>query len=401
MLSQQSKDIIAATLPAVKDNAAAITGVFYPLMFERYPETRAYFNEAHQAQGTQPQALANAVVAYASNLDRLEALGDAVSLIVHKHASLNVLPEHYPIVGECLLAAVREVLGEAASDEVLAAWGEAYQQLADILIDAEEQVYRANEEKAGGWRGERAFTLKNKVRESDVITSFYFEPSDGGPVLDFQPGQYITIILEVDGKTVRRNYSLSDRPGQPHYRISVKREPGGLVSNHLHDRLEPGDQVRITPPCGDFVLTGSQCPLVLLSGGVGVTPTISMLHSALESGRDVHFLHGALNSETHAFRQLVDELRQEHENLYVSYCYSNPLPEDQEQLQGFFDRDKLAKLLPDTRDVDIYFLGPRPFMQLCNSALNELGVPDERIRYEFFGPLEELGEQSEGADRAA
>ena len=153
MLSQQSKDIIAATLPAVGENIDAITGVFYPLMFDRYPEVKAYFNQAHQAEGSQRRALANAVVAYASNLDRLEVLGDAVSLIVHKHASLNVLPEHYPIVGECLLAAVKEVLGEAASDEVLAAWGEAYQQLADILIQAEEAVYRENETRRGGWRG--------------------------------------------------------------------------------------------------------------------------------------------------------------------------------------------------------------------------------------------------------
>src|SRR5690554_1483435 len=115
MLSQQSKDIIAATLPVVREQANAITAVFYPLMFERYPAVKAYFNEAHQLQGTQPQALANAVVAYAANLERLEVLGDAVSLIVQKHVSLNIQPEHYPIVGECLLAAIREVLGEAAS----------------------------------------------------------------------------------------------------------------------------------------------------------------------------------------------------------------------------------------------------------------------------------------------
>lgn len=123
MLSQTSRDIIDATLPAVAENIDRITEVFYPLMFQRYPAVRAYFNQAHQAQGTQRRALANAVVAYASNLDRLEALGDAVALIVHKHASLDIQPEHYPIVGECLLAAVREVLGEAASDAVLAAWG--------------------------------------------------------------------------------------------------------------------------------------------------------------------------------------------------------------------------------------------------------------------------------------
>jgi nitric oxide dioxygenase len=390
MLSQHTKDIIAATLPAVGANINAITEVFYPLMFSRYPVVKAYFNQAHQAEGSQRRALANAVVAYASNLDRLEVLEDAVALIVHKHASLNVLPEHYPIVGECLLAAVKEVLGDAASNEVLGAWGEAYQQLADILIGAEEQVYRQNELKNGGWRGEREFVLSRKVRESDVITSFYFEPNDGLGLADFKPGQYTTIILDIGGQTVRRNYSLSDAPRQPHYRISVKREQGGLVSNHLHDYLQVGDTVRLTPPCGDFVLNEAERPLVLLSGGVGITPTLSMLKPALDSGRDVHFLHGALNSGVHAFRELIEELQSQHPNLYVSYCYSDPLPQDQDCEIGFFDRDKLAALLPQHRDVDVYFLGPKPFMQVCYSALNDLGLPAERIRYEFFGPLQEL-----------
>jgi nitric oxide dioxygenase len=390
MLSQRSREIIAATLPAVRAHINDITNTFYPLMFERYPQVKAYFNQTHQSQGTQRRALANAVVAYAANLDRLEVLGDAVSLIVHKHASLNILPEHYPIVGECLLAAVKEVLGDPATDEVLGAWGEAYQQLADILIGAEEQVYQQNEQKPGGWRGEREFVLTRKVPESAVITSFYFEPVDGGPVSDFLPGQYTALLLDIDGQSVRRNYSLSDRPGQPHYRISVKREPGGLVSNHLHDRLQVGDKVKLTPPSGDFVLNNEKRPLVLLSGGVGITPTISMLKPALESGREVHFLHGALNSEAHAFREQIEELRREHRNLYVSYCYSNPLPQDQQQPVGFFDRERLASLLPANRDVDVYFLGPKPFMRLCYQALNELEIPGERIRYEFFGPLEEL-----------
>ncbi len=394
MLSDNTKEIIAATLPAVKENARNITEVFYPLMFERYPQVKAYFNEAHQAQGTQRQALANAVVAYAGNLDRLELLGDAVSLIVHKHASLNILPEHYPIVGECLLAAIKEVFGDVATDEVLSAWGEAYQQLADILITAEEGVYRANEQLPGGWRGEREFTLTKKQRESEVITSFYFEPTDGKAVAAFKPGQYITVILEIDGETTRRNYSLSDSPEQPYYRISVKRESGGRVSNYLHDQLQPGDTVRLTPPCGDFVLTESDRPLVLLSGGVGITPTISMLRPALASGREVHFIHGALNSRAHAFKDTIDQLGQEFSNLHTSYCYSEPLPGDTGVASGFLDQTRLEALLPLKNNPDVFFLGPRAFMQSCNKSLSALNIPKDRMHYEFFGPLEALEEAS-------
>lgn len=391
MLSQTSRDIIDATLPAVAENIDRITEVFYPLMFQRYPAVRAYFNQAHQAQGTQRRALANAVVAYASNLDRLEALGDAVALIVHKHASLDIQPEHYPIVGECLLAAVREVLGEAASDAVLAAWGEAYQQLADLLITAEENVYQTNAEKRGGWRGTRTFLLDRRTTESEVITSFHFVPADGGPLPDFLPGQYITLILEIDGQTVRRNYSLSSQPGTDHLRISVKREPGGVVSSHLHDHLQPGQSVELTAPCGNFTLRqDSLRPIVMLSGGVGLTPLMSMLPVALEQGREVHFLHGSLNSRTHAFRDTLLRYQARYPELAVHYCYSAPLPQDRGIANGFFDKARLARLLPTGDDFEVYLLGPRPFMQLAWSSLLDLGVTRERIHYEFFGPLEAL-----------
>lgn len=390
MLSQQSKDIIAATLPAVQEHATTITSVFYPLMFERYPWVKDYFNEAHQRQGTQAQALANAVIAYAANLDRLEALGDAVSLIVQKHVSLNIQPEHYPIVGECLLAAIKEVLGDAATDEVLGAWGEAYGQLADIFIGAEEQRYQQNEQKPGGWRGERSFRVERKEKESDVITSFYLVPADGGALIDFIPGQFTCVVVNIDGRIRRRNYSLSDRPGVGHYRISVKREAEGHVSNYLHEQVEIGDEVMLTAPSGDFVLNQQKRPLVLLTGGVGITPAISMLQPALESGRDVHFLHGAMNSRHHAFREHVNALAEQHDNLSIRYVYSDPLPEDEAHGTGFFDRDKLSEMLPSGPDVDVYFLGPKPFMQNCRKLLSELGVPEENQRYEFFGPLEDL-----------
>jgi nitric oxide dioxygenase len=388
MLSNEVKDVIKQTLPVVKANAEDITAVFYPLMFEAYPQVKAYFNEAHQLEGTQRRALANAVVAYAENLDRLEVLGDALAVIIHKHASLNILPEHYPIVGECLLKAIREVLG--VGDEVINAWGAAYQQLADILIGAEEEVYRANESQSGGWRGEREFVLVKKVRESEVITSFYFEPADGAQLPLFKPGQYTAITLSIDGKEVRRNYSLSNSPGEPYFRLSVKREANGLVSNHMHDQLQAGDRVQLTQPCGEFILNEHQRPLVLLTGGVGITPAISMLQPALDSGRPVHFIHGALNSATHAFRGWVDELSDRHENLQVTYCYSEPDDGDESHLTGFFDQHILEQLLPEHRDVDLYFLGPKPFMQSINRSLKVLKLPPEQVRYEFFGPLQEL-----------
>src|SRR5690554_5915347 len=131
MLSAQTTAIIKATVPALQSHGEAITKHFYNIMFRDYPAVKAYFNQAHQAQGTQPRALANSVLAYAANIDRLEALKDALPVIIQKHVSLDIRPEHYPIVGTCLLQAIREVLGEAATDDIINAWAEAYGQLAD------------------------------------------------------------------------------------------------------------------------------------------------------------------------------------------------------------------------------------------------------------------------------
>jgi len=180
MLSKQTIAIVKSTVPVLQQCGEQITRRFYDRLFSEHPQVKAYFNEAHQAVGTQPRALATAVLAYAAHIDKLEALKDALPVIIQKHAALDVRPEHYPIVGQCLLAAIRDVLGAAATGEIINAWAEAYGQLADLLINSEEAVYRQNESKPGGWRGARAFRVARKQAESDVITSFYFEPVDDG-----------------------------------------------------------------------------------------------------------------------------------------------------------------------------------------------------------------------------
>ena len=397
MLSQQQIAIINATVPAVGAHARDITDHFYPLMFERYPSVIEFFNQANQERGTQRQALADAVVAYASNIERLELLGDAVNLIAQKHCSLGILPEHYPIVGECLLASISAVLGDAATEEVLAAWGAAYGQLADILIGAEESIYQKNSERAGGWRGERTFKVAMKVSESDVIDSFHLVPVEGDQHIDFQPGQYVCLVMNIDGQTVRRNYSLSEAPGKAGIRISVKREPGGVVSNYLHDHLNVGDEIAVSAPCGDFVLNESERPLVLVTGGVGITPAISMLNASVGSGREIIFVHAALNSGSHAFKGHVDALAADHQQLKPVYVYDQPLADDEPHATGFVSEELLAQCLPENRDVDFYFLGPKPFMKAINGYAKSLAIPEEQVHFEFFGPLQDLNASEEVA----
>ncbi|MFJ4388590.1 NO-inducible flavohemoprotein [Pseudomonas soli] len=391
MLNAEQRAIIKATVPLLESGGEALTTHFYKMMLSEYPEVRPLFNQAHQASGDQPRALANGVLMYARHIDQLEQLGGLVGQIINKHVALQILPEHYPIVGSCLLRAIEEVLGkEIATAEVIAAWAAAYGQLADILIGAEENLYKEKEEAAGGWRGTREFRLVRREQESREIVSFYFAPVDGKPVLKAEPGQYIGLKLEIDGQEQRRNYSLSALCDGEQYRISVKREAGGKVSNYLHDGLMVGDTLQLFPPSGDFTLVSSDKPLVLISGGVGITPTLAMLEAALETERPVHFIHCARNGAVHAFRDWIDGLAARHPQLKRFYCYAEEDGSQAADAVGLLDQDLLAEWLPRERDIDAYFLGPKGFMAAIKRQLKGLGVPEGQSRYEFFGPAAAL-----------
>ncbi|WDY57210.1 NO-inducible flavohemoprotein [Pseudomonas sp. PSKL.D1] len=389
MLNTEQRAIIKATVPLLETGGEVLTTHFYKLMLSEYPEVRPLFNQAHQASGDQPRALANGVLMYARHIDKLEQLGGLVGQIINKHVALQILPEHYPIVGSCLLRAIEEVLGkEIATPEVIAAWGAAYGQLADILIGAEENLYKEKEQSAGGWRGAREFRLERRVQESSEIVSFYFAPVDGKPVLKAEPGQYIGVQLFIDGAEQRRNYSLSALCNGREYRISVKREAGGKVSSYLHDELMVGDTVQLFPPSGDFSLAASDKPLVLISGGVGITPTLAMLEAALQTQRPVHFIHCARNGAVHAFRDWVDDLAGKHPQLKRFYCYDEA--GEGADAVGLLSQDLLGEWMPGGRDVDAYFLGPKGFMAAIKRHLKGLGVPEQQSRYEFFGPAAAL-----------
>ena len=391
MLTADQTAIIKATVPILESGGEALTTHFYKVMLGEYPQVRPLFNQAHQASGAQPRALANGVLMYARNIDKLQELGPLAAQIVNKHVALQVLPEHYPIVGTCLLRAIREVLGpDVATDAVIDAWGAAYQQLADILIGAEAIVYDKLAAAPGGWRGARPFRVARKQAESAEITSFYLEPADGQPVIDFVPGQYLGLRLIIDGQEARRNYSLSAAPNGRDYRISVKREQHGLVSNFLHDKVAEGDTLDVFPPAGDFVLEHATTPLVLISGGVGVTPTLAMAEAALAKGeRDVVFLHYARDGKARAFSKTLTEWTVRYPR-FRHFMVLEHGGEDEAHAVGRPTIEHLQNWLPTGLDCDVYFLGPKPFMAAIRRFLSALGVPDERRRYEFFGPAEAL-----------
>lgn len=393
MLSSECRAIVRSTVPLLERDGEALTRRFYEILLGDYPQLHPLFNQANQQSGEQQRALANGILMYARHIDELDKLGDLVELIVNKHISLQVQAEHYDIVGACLLRAIRDVLGaDTANDSVIDAWGEAYRQLARILSEAESQRYQRLAARPGGWLGGRMFDVARKVVESDEITSFYLVPSDAGPILAHASGQYIGLRVNVGDKEHRRNYSLSAAANGLHYRISVKREPGGIVSGHLHAHVHEGHGLELFPPSGHFTLEESDRPLVLISAGVGITPTLAMLETALPSGRTIHFIHAARNHRVHAFREFIDDLERSHKQVHRYYCYEEQSPAGAPSANavGRLDLHLLQRWMPTTRDVDAYFLGPAPFMRAVKRHLGALGVPGPQCRHEFFGPASAL-----------
>ncbi|MBL6455828.1 NO-inducible flavohemoprotein [Belnapia sp. T6] len=397
-LSPQTIALVKATVPALEAHGLAITRRMYERMFQN-EAIRDLFNQSHHGEtGSQPKALAVAVLAYARNIDNLGVLTAAVERIAQKHVGLNILAEHYPFVAEALLGAIGDVLGEAATPEILAAWGEAYWFLADLLIGRETQIYEEHARSPGGWTGWRDFTVQARTEESEIVTSFILVPSDGGPVLRHRPGQYLTFWLEIPGRPpLKRNYSISSAPGDTHYRITVKREPMGVASSWLHDAVQPGARLKVAAPAGEFALEGRpERPVVLLSGGVGQTPLMSMLReiAAMRASAPVQFIHGTLSGATHALGAEARALAAASAGrIAVTTFYECPRPEDR---QGQ-DYDQAGRITLDwlrahtpVGEADYYLCGPREFLRVFAGGLVGLGVPAGRIHYEFFGPADEL-----------
>lgn len=240
----------------------------------------------------------------------------------------------------------------------------------------------------------RSLRLVDKSRESADVTSFVFEARDGGALPDFEAGQHLPIELDVPGYTepVARTYSLSNAPGTGQYRISVKREPGGLVSEYLHDHVETGAFVNARRPAGEFVLSKDERAVVLISAGVGLTPMVSMLHelSQKPSPRPVWYFHGARDGDHHPLSNEVRALVSRRENFHAHVAYSRPrntdLPGRDYDSVGRIDHELVTRLMPE-RDSDFFVCGPTRFMADIRSGLIAGGVPDSRIHFETFGPL--------------
>ncbi len=392
MLDSQTIATVQSTIPLLAATGPKLTAHFYDRMFSHNPELKDIFNMSNQRNGDQRQALFDAICAYASNLENLAALLPAVERIAQKHASFNIQPEQYQIVGQHLLATLDEMF--SPGHQVLDAWGKAYGVLANVFIQREEQIYDESAGANGGWRGLRPFRIVSKQMQSEAICSLTLAPVDGRRVADYQPGQYLAVYLRHPSLPQQeiRQYSLTTAPNGEYYRIAVKREDHGAVSGFLHQHSQPGDVIELAAPHGDFFLDEQPgTPIALISAGVGQTPMLSMLHT-LHNQRHtapVYWLHAAENGAVHAFADEVAAIAGQMPNLSSHIWYREPGANDvagqDYQHHGLMALDQLGSALADPQ-MQFYFCGPVAFMQFIAQQLLEQGVAAERLHYECFGP---------------
>ena len=402
MLDQHQRAIVKATVPALREHGETISRRFYSTMLTARPELLNYFNPANQGDGGQARSLAASVLAYAENIDRLGVLGEMVERIVAKHVSLEILPEHYPIVGQYLLGAIAEVLGVAATPDILDAWTAAYNQLADIMIGREVAVKKAAREQPGGWSAFKPFRVVSKVPENKMMTSFILEPQDGTPLPRFSPGQYISVKVRPPGLPYDqiRQYSLSAVPNGRQFRISVKQEdaptgspymPPGTVSNYLHRNVQEGDTLLVHTPAGRFMVDERNAgPVVLMSGGSGITAVLGMFeHLVKNTSREVLWLHAARSREYHSFGGVVQALGALRGGLQCLTLYETVSVDDVQgrdfDAVGRISVELLRTRLPEA-DAEFYYCGPAGFMTATEVVLDALKVPPHRRHNEAFAP---------------
>ncbi|WP_416873785.1 globin domain-containing protein [Kitasatospora sp. SC0581] len=387
MLSAKSTEVIEATLPVVGAAIGDITPRFYDRLFAAHPELlRDLFNRGNQANGTQREALAGSIAAFATALiaDPDQRPDAMLARIAHKHVSVGIDSSQYKIVHEHLFAAIVEVLGEAVTPEVAAAWDEVYWLMANALIAVEDRL-RA-EAAAGGDPADlwRPYTVIARHQETEAVTSYLVRPADGRPVPAFRPGQYVSVRTELaDGARQIRQYSLSGGADGA-LRFSVKREDGGEVSGHLHDHLKAGDPVELAPPLGDIALADGDGPVLLASAGIGNTPMTAMLDhlAATGSTRRIVSVHGDRDQLSHAFRAELARLTAGLPNADSHVFYERPLGEWPAERTGLVDLSTVEVPAGTTA----YLCGPLPFLRAVREQLLTAGVPAADIHYEVFGP---------------
>ncbi|CAA0127491.1 Flavohemoprotein [Mycolicibacterium vanbaalenii] len=385
-------EIVSATLPLIGAHIDEITTEFYRRMFAAHPELlRNLFNRGNQAQGGQQRALAASIATFATHLvdPALPHPAELLSRIGHKHASLGVTAEQYPIVYENLFAAIVDVLGaDTVTAEVAAAWDRVFWIMADTLIALERDLYRA----AGVADGDVYRRARVVSRVDDPSgTVLLTVRSDGEPFSDFLPGQYVSVgVTLADGARQLRQYSLVNAPGDE-LTFAVKRvsavadQPAGEVSGWIAANVCVGDLLDVTVPFGDLPAPTGDVPLVLISAGIGITPMIGILEYLAAEAPDttVRVLHADRSDQSHPLRERQHELVEHLPNAGLDVWYEDGMTAGATGAHpGLLSLDGVEL----SEGAHFYLCGNSGFVQAVRSQLLGRGVLTERVHCELFSP---------------
>lgn len=391
MLSPETMKLVKSTSPILKVKGQQITECFYRQLFEAYPGLLDIFNVEKIQQGKQQSALAFTLYQAAENIDQLEEILPVVRHIAHKHKSLQVKPEHYPIVGKYLLKSMKEVLGNTLTEEMINAWKEAYDVIASVFINIENKLYTQDHLKEGSWEGFKPFKVVKKQQESEDMVSLYLRPEDDSALPVFLPGQYVSIQVSISDEThmLSRQYSLSDTWNKEYYRISVKKEGKGKVSSFIHEHIKENDLIQCSVPAGQFVLDKTTDKSVyFISRGSGITPMMTMAKALAESNstRNVTFVYEAKSAENVPFQQEMNEFIEKLEHGQIFQFYKGLEIEGEQKPHAInekLDDHQLHSIVKDN-EADFYVCGPKPFLQSVLASLTSLGVKQNQVYVEGF-----------------
>ncbi|OLP63600.1 Flavohemoprotein [Bacillus pumilus] len=390
MLSNEQMNAIKQSAALLKAHGTKLVTVFYQNMIKQHPELLKQFNKTNLMNGSQPEALAATLYQAALHIDRLEELLPAVKQIAHKHVSVQVKKEQYPIVGYHLIEAMKEVFDLADEDETLLAWKAAYEIIANIFISIEAEMMNDNVKQRGGWSDAKPFIIKKKKHESPSFISFYLVPEDESELPLYQAGQYITVQADMPGEAYvcSRQYSLSDQYHPSYYRITVKRD--GHVSTYLHDEMNEGDVLQVSMPQGMFCLHEDTTePAYFISAGSGVTPMIGLAKTAAsKENQSFTMIHADRLEDVTAFEKELESALSSTTQGRIILCNEqfDPMMKIDlvEKAASRIDRSFLQSVIGAGKG-QFYLCGSPAFTQEMISTLKELGISDQNIQFESFG----------------
>ncbi|MCC9089029.1 globin domain-containing protein [Bacillus pumilus] len=389
MLSTDQMNAIKQSAPLLKAEGTKLVTVFYQNMIRQHPELLNQFNKTNLMNGSQPEALAATLYQAALHIDRLEQLLPAVKQIAHKHVSVMVKKEQYPIVGYHLIKAMKEVFGLTEQDDTLLAWKAAYDIIANIFITIEAEMMNENVKQKGGWADVKPFVIKKKKQESPALISFYLVPEDESELPMYEAGQYITVQADMPGEAYvcSRQYSLSDQYHPSYYRITVKRD--GHVSTFLHDEMEEGGVLQVSMPQGMFCLQeDTKEPAYFISAGSGITPMVGLVKTAAHSNQPFTMIHADRLEDVTAFEKEFESVLASSSLGRIILCNEqfeqSGKGELVEKAACRIDRPFLQSVIREGKG-QFYLCGSPAFTQEMIHILKEMGIPEQHIHFEAFG----------------